>query len=1249
MASKLEDDGLINIDVIDVDNSYLDIRNINDIELYEIAKVDRPLTDLIKLHQKEIFNIFNSVNINAILLRNLLYFESIVPVYVVNAREYISSYCEYNKICIYNNNIYSIPANTYIKITSLRAEAKLNLVNEVARLTGVIPYTERYCEITKAFDKVQLPEIIFTNKAGNLITDIDNYKILLKNLIQLINYYLSGTFQIVAGLVSETNKVDMDAPVKMSASYEYDDLPATNSKLVEFVREMAPLEELYANEEINSDNLILSAVFNISANRELLSYLVAGKNKLLQKFVERKAITKRLVEQDKKLHKMRIIKSNVAFRYLEIIRDKFDTKLYNKVKHFTDPEDILAAVGNNERKIILSEFKVLNNMWKSILKNKCQHIQLIDKISKQNIPEIKKLIAENVNELQRIDKLNIDEMEKYTCKICKFPLVCPHTVLYYENIDNPDRNIALMNRFGVKSSLYTKYCKICGEIIIQDNLMLTNTDIVESTFDTPLKTFIWGFMMKLLRNVTFKLIVNPSKIANDASNVVFGCMSRYTPKKFIGLSKAYSSAYKPKKVNRNKQSVHTSFVNRQGTNNNLVDLKEIGEDIPNEKKLVAIIFCYAYLFDLMNVNKMSLAFQGVNNNAKANIVAKELLEHAVKTNFNIFNSIQINSTEIAHMFKTAYETVHSNIIPEPNNNLAVLTRNIIYYLMNDHIFKYAYKVAFIVGDIKSNTSDEKAIEIIIGKSVQEIIANNKRIVNNELQYALLHNKVTTKEIEPFDYLRKTDTLNIYKNIYRPTASPKHGDFIKSYLLFADYISSVNSTDKYTKYMELLDEVKEENVIEFVVGGKMKKGGRTKITEFIEEGSSESNEESDGSESSEGSKSSKQSTDSGIKTNLKNPRNLLNLKNPMNKIELKDPKKLQTLDPRKLTKFCIPTYFFAGAVRGAVNHRYVYYDFTLDKFNKNIYRVFDINGDKHIWSKGKCKVCGVDNSNLDSSKNSEILKALSKKSSIKPFFAYYETKCPELTGSHEFSDDETCKFCSFNKEQINAAPSVAAAYYEKYYSKYTADKAASREKILLLVRIPTDSSSASSVSNSSASNATMKTKSNTATEYNKEMKLLGKLENTTAEAVESNTKSLSQQEEILIKSKIHGMMTVAVIEYNMTCDENKRVSINDYMHKNALNYTIEELQNILGHILDKCNKKIVEKIMRDNMLSEKNEIFNFNIYFSSGTEEELFEEEKLTKDETLDDEVLFEDSIENMTSNIDIEVEGEDGIRFTSAE
>lgn len=256
------------------------------------------------------------------------------------------------------------------------------------------------------------------------------------------------------------------------------------------------------------DAILLGAA---SVQKQLQAYSIAENKSQLQRKLASKLLDAK-------------IKTNAI---LVIIANKFGKKRLDQIEKqmkMTN-SDVTKILTKSELDIVMIEYEQKQKYYDAILNNKCSHVNLrkqfsnaIDVLSKQRIFDELKTYFDKSSKSDR----------QISCKICHFPIMCPHTVmlqeLAFDRKNSAEIKTAMTHFINREASKEFYYCKICGEQLAALNEFDDGTvDIskVESKLSEDMKAVIRDEIYMLLKFLQIDPLIHVGQMVQKIQNTIY--------------------------------------------------------------------------------------------------------------------------------------------------------------------------------------------------------------------------------------------------------------------------------------------------------------------------------------------------------------------------------------------------------------------------------------------------------------------------------------------------------------------------------------------------------------------------------------------------------------------------------------------------------------------------------------------------------------------------------------------------------
>lgn len=209
-----------------------------------------------------------------------------------------------------------------------------------------------------------------------------------------------------------------------------------------------------------------------------------------------KQMIKKLLDEQK-IHKIFLQKEQTKIaHYISIIKKKQPTFV---IKDVPTVQDLLKILSDKERKIVELEIKIETEYQQRLKDNMCKHRQILQDLRKSERLED---IETQLHNLQPF--LSSAKGELIECKVCHFPIFCPHELAIFrcklKKLPVDQIRNELNEYYQRENKKYI--CKICNEDIKE----IEDTDIyippAPETFNEEIKEQIYGEFIRLKKYIT---------------------------------------------------------------------------------------------------------------------------------------------------------------------------------------------------------------------------------------------------------------------------------------------------------------------------------------------------------------------------------------------------------------------------------------------------------------------------------------------------------------------------------------------------------------------------------------------------------------------------------------------------------------------------------------------------------------------------------------------------------------------------
>jgi len=780
------------IKVITVSKTLIDIQyaNLYDLEdKYENNTLTNEFLILAKQFRRIPF-LYESIDLtshNTILLRNVLYNPTVIPI-TIYKKDCIETECVYThtpvvKSVSIKGGLYAVPNETQVYITGLifdlkhQGELYYNMLNYtiIQRSKFIVP---------------EYPDYIQEQNKKYVINFVDNdiNKVILDILNQILYaiyiYEITHNFYITLPFNKRVVNPKNDLEIKSwFTDYEIEVLRyLLQYTTYQWTYNLDPLQTLGSNID-----LFLYGINTGTDDKHIKAYF---EDRLIQ---DSRLKMAKITEQEQ------LEGINKARRYINIINNKLDSTLQQKIIYMlsndkylrlaggsmavstmlvnvTNPEVILSFLSNEQQEIVINEYNRQEKFMKAYRTNKCGHLGLLSSIinSKKNKVRINSFIQlkEYMNDEKQVDGF-------IYCKVCKFHIICQHVYDKWTNEFNDVKeskinDILLEYAIRIKiNRLNEYYCKYCGEVLIKD-LDLEYHDVKMkytkqlTENDISIRDYLWSVIMNTLKSYKNELYVNERSFASKLSSALFTLLT----KKIINFD--------------------------------------------DSSKITIVIYVYAYILYIIKVEHIS--FMNIDINLPTNKIAEQILHNLYKKYNQLIISLTVTTTYIQSEFINAYKEIsnksnHVVLKTDMENNLATFIFTI------DPFYNYARTVFKLINKKKSYTINEE-FNAIMGRSIKEIIKTAKQNAKNPAYADIINKRFgSVVNVVSIDYFLKQREFNLYSSVITiENADIILNKFIlqsdyklyyfASYIMMYKYTVDIHTEDEYIKYFDVLTQFKQ---------------------------------------------------------------------------------------------------------------------------------------------------------------------------------------------------------------------------------------------------------------------------------------------------------------------------------------------------------------------------------------------------------------------------------------------------------
>jgi hypothetical protein len=433
-----------------------------------------------------------------------------------------------------------------------------------------------------------------------------------------------------------------------------------------------------------------------------------------------------------------------AQRYYRITREKFGaSKLESiNIKLLKNSGQILSLLSKKEAHIVSSEFVHKEKEWEALRKNKCDHIQSLNRVKISSQEDLKI----NLNKLSKFFESTTTDW--ILCNVCGFRIICKHTYDKF-HMGSTQQSISkqidiLVAKYAIKThgtdnatvETYNYFCKICGEKLADSSDYETQSDMGRmGELEDNIRTTIWSELFFVVPLIRSAFLINANKFANTGANALHTIILQIESD-MLGKGKIKS---------------------------------DIGEQIDPKIHLFIIVFIWAYILDYIKHNP-HITIQNIPEGSKMTRYMKEIVDIILTRYQHIFIRLPLDKRTkfssqdyIMEKLMEAYKIISKtiDIEKEPHDEPSKLFNDIIldpiyHYVATQHKLDYTNSANFpkimnitlpaLLKKIKSSslaTSSRGATQTVVTvennmyANLQEEVAKSKSELSSEIYSAFI--------------------------------------------------------------------------------------------------------------------------------------------------------------------------------------------------------------------------------------------------------------------------------------------------------------------------------------------------------------------------------------------------------------------------------------------------------------------------------------------------------------------------------
>lgn len=239
--------------------------------------------------------------------------------------------------------------------------------------------------------------------------------------------------------------------------------------------------------------------------------------------------------------------------------------IQEKITGLMNTNDILDIMKPADAKMVSDAIRDNEERAKSLLNNTCPHKKLVKHLHAVTDNDSRKEILESIGEYY--DAIPENSEEYVECKKCHFPLMCPHELIYQQEIAKGKLPSAIKDELSgyiYPDRVLGNYtCRICGQIIIAISAfesIVTQSLEGYDLSDDPERSAFWSDVNSYAKFVNMENLVNRSSFINTIVNGTYPLVARVHAK--FGNARGVSAdEINAKKRVANAVYIFAAFIN----------------------------------------------------------------------------------------------------------------------------------------------------------------------------------------------------------------------------------------------------------------------------------------------------------------------------------------------------------------------------------------------------------------------------------------------------------------------------------------------------------------------------------------------------------------------------------------------------------------------------------------------------------------------------------------------------------------
>lgn len=239
--------------------------------------------------------------------------------------------------------------------------------------------------------------------------------------------------------------------------------------------------------------------------------------------------------------------------------------IQERITGLMNTDDILALMKPADAKMVSDAIKDNDERAKSLLNNTCPHKKIVKHLHAVADNDSRKELLESIGEFY--DSIPENSEEYIECKKCHFPLMCPHELIFQQEIAKGKLPSSIKDELAgyiYPDRVLGNYtCRICGQIIISISAfesIVTQSLEGYDLSDDPERSAFWSDVNSYTKFVNMENLVNRSSFINTIVNGTYPLVARVHAK--FGNARGVSAdEINAKKRVANAVYIFAAFIN----------------------------------------------------------------------------------------------------------------------------------------------------------------------------------------------------------------------------------------------------------------------------------------------------------------------------------------------------------------------------------------------------------------------------------------------------------------------------------------------------------------------------------------------------------------------------------------------------------------------------------------------------------------------------------------------------------------